>query len=183
MTENTKSMILLATLLFVGDYCFFELINCTNMIECSFLFSLSLTAVHILSKHVGNMDMFKAALVHSIIGMYYCSSSSVSIQGHDFLAIGVVSIIAFLIATACGLKCLNSFKVRSDYVECIAFVTLCAIVDGIIMSAYYLTKMPFLSVLMLFFQEIGFKVLFAYGISKAIKVSSLALRATLARGK
>lgn len=160
---NNNLYIALTIILGVFTY----LLNFFNKIaECSLVFVFLALTVNIIAETFGKQKAMRAIVLCIVVSFGLLWNLNYYIDGRVINGLVLASLLSVLLSTYCGMSLFLKLKsahnfYNSFYVRNFISLTVCAIVDGVVMAGFFINQFSASRVLLIFFKEVSFKCIYS----------------------
>lgn len=160
-----------APLVLVMGLLMFLLNYCTKIAACAFVYTLLMLTVNIIFKTFGFKRALQTILAYVGINILFLSNYDYSIGGQVFAYLVPTSLFAVLLASIMLMQTVLLLESRIGTLKS-TFLGLisAAIVDGIVMSVYFVNYLSMPKIVAILLKEVSFKCLYAFVILSTIKI-------------
>lgn len=159
-----------APLVLVMGLLMFLLNYCTKIAACAFVYTLLMLTVNTIFKTFGFKRALQTISAYVGINILFLSNYDYSIGGQVFAYLVPTSLFAVLLASIMLMKtALLESRIGSLKSTFLGLVS-AAIIDGIVMSVYFMNYLSASKIVSIFLKEVSFKCLYAFVILSVIKV-------------
>lgn len=159
-----------APLVLVMGLLMFLLNYCTKIAACAFVYTLLMLTVNIIFKTFGFKRALQTISAYIGINILFLSNYDYSIGGQVFAYLVPTSLFAVLLASIMLIQTVLLLESKIGTLKSTFFgLVSAAIIDGIVMSAYFVNYLSASKIVSIFLKEVSFKCLYSLVILAVFK--------------